>query len=348
MIVVAMDKSITVDEQQFIFPDALRVQAEEIRRQFSTVATLSCEYGIRYYNKKDTRKESGDEDRSPIEHFGFVDGISNPSFVEKAKPNKSFKNDDKYRTWAPLNLALVNDPSVNPKGEAYGCGSYMVFLKLEQDVKAYDTAIKRFARRLNKMSPDLAEAFILGRFKDGTPVALSSTGGLSPMINNFKYINDQGGEDLEGLRCPLHAHARKVNPRNSYRETRIVRRGLTYGRRVQCDDCRPGWLQFRRDTSVKDVGLLFMCFQRDIGDQYGRIMNIWARENSPRHGIGFDPIIGQINGEVGKQQWRDRWGPNPEATLTKVLFPVRKFITVKGGEYFFAPSIPFLKNITKM
>lgn len=353
MIMLAMDymskpeeNNLEPAEKDNLIRAALEAQAHKITRPFEAIADIYYEYGFTYYNKDDDRKQRGVEDRKPIEHFGFIDGISNPLFLErdiesarKAEGVVGKACFDKYNPWAPLNLALIQEP----KRKAHECGSYMVFLKIEQNVKAFHTSIKKFAKRLGIPEP-LAEAFVFGRFRDGTPVALSATSGLPSVLNNFSYINDQGTHDHEGLRCPLHAHMRKTNRRDSYRETRIVRRGITYGSRKRHFDKDTGHLKFN-DSPEKDVGLLFMCFQRDIVNQFARIASEWAALNSPRYGIGFDPIIGQINKETGKQNWRDKWGPNPNAKLVKQSFPLEAFVNVIGGEYFFAPSISFLKRL---
>jgi len=336
------------------FPEDLNAKAKEIEAMFSPVATVLAEYehGITYYNKDDARKQLGDDDRRPIEHFGFIDGISNPLFVENevqpVKVNEPVEAYGRYDPWAPLHLALAKDPN----GEPHEYGSYLVFMKLEQNVQAFKASVGKLAKRLN-ISTDLAEAFVVGRFRDGTPVALSSRNGNYPIQNNFDYRDDHGASDVEGLRCPLHAHTRKVNRRDSYRETRIVRRGLTYGYRNYHYDDKSGYLQFD-DEPTGGVGLLFMCFQRDIERQFGSIMNDWASQNSPQYGAGYDPIIGQIARVTrveDTQRWRDRWGPSLDARIDSLSFPnaapFQTFITVKCGEYFFAPSLGFLKNITK-
>jgi hypothetical protein len=56
-------------------------------------------------------------------------------------------------------------------------------------------------------------------------------------------------------------------------------------------------------------------------------------------------VIGQPGGMgVGKQQWLIKWG-DPHAKCETLDF--HGFVTLKGGEYFFAPSIYFLRNIQR-
>ena len=52
---------------------------------------------------------------------------------------------------------------------------------------------------------------------------------------------------------------------------------------------------------------------------------------------GDDPLIGQDMDE--KQRWPKKW--NNEAAGTE-KFNFEAAVTLKGGEYFFAPSLPFL------
>jgi deferrochelatase/peroxidase EfeB len=86
-----------------------------------------------------------------------------------------------------------------------------VFRKLKQYVSGFNQAVRQLAHELN-ISEEFAFAQTVGRFKDGTPLALTAQPQpefVRP-INNFNY---QG--DSHGLKCPLHAHIRKTNPRGS-------------------------------------------------------------------------------------------------------------------------------------
>ena len=80
----------------------------------------------------------------------------------------------------------------------------------------------------------------------GTPLELSPEtdsppGAISPeRLNNYGYVNADGSGDPRGLRCPVGAHMRRVNPRDqpvtgqgepggSDNTHRLIRRGLPYG-----------------------------------------------------------------------------------------------------------------------
>jgi Dyp-type peroxidase family len=274
-----------------------------------------------------------------IEHFGYVDGRSQPLFFKQDLDKEAYKAGITTWEWdpaAPLGLVLVPDPNVDDDD----CfGSYLVFRKLEQNVKGFKTAEQALARAVDlpEWDQERAGAMAVGRFRDGTPVTLSQKDGMDlARANNFTYA-----DDTQGLQCPFQAHIRKVNPRgdtitecntppDAERGHRIVRRGITYGRRRHD----------LRDAPEYGVGLLFMCFQRSIANQFALMQRMWA--GNPcfvKPATGRDPIIGpRAPGAIaGASQWPVEWG-KPE---TKP-FDFGSYVTLKGGEFFFAPSIRFL------
>ncbi len=338
-------------------PEKLSAAAEGITQSLAEVADVFLEEpGITYYNRKDRRKErNGEDDRKPLEHFGFVDGISNPLFFrgqltgaltrEGSEGKERFA---RYDPFAPLSLVLTKDPN-NSNALAYG--SYLVFMKLEQNVAAFQDSIRKLAKQKLGIATDLAEAMVMGRFKDGTPLTRSSRPGMNPISNDFSYFHSLADDDRAGLHCPLHAHIRKVNRRDSYRDIRIVRRGITYGLRMQREN--GDWLEFADDLPpTKGVGLLFASYQRDIERQFGTIFKHWAMEDSQS---GYDPILGQLApGKRGRAQgpqiWRNRWGNDPNAVTKAISCPLEgfnSFVSLKGGEYFFVPSIGFLRSLKR-
>ncbi|MCX6595015.1 MAG: hypothetical protein NTV70_01445 [Acidobacteria bacterium] len=255
----------------------------------------------------------------PLEHFGYVDGISNPEFAPLVV------RDGGWDASAPLDQVLVPDPFVNG-----AFGSFLVYRKLEQDVSKFRDLVGHMAQR-SGLSQAEAGARLVGRFEDGTPV-LGTTipSGLWPPDNDFTFQ-----DDLAGSGCPLFAHVRKMNPRLDdphlspaeqldRRARRIARRGITYGNR------EPDL----SDAPSKDVGLLFMAFMANIADQFAFIQRAWANDPSfPRTPTNVDPIIGPDATPLGRC-FQDRGSS----------FSWQSAVTMRGGEYFFAPSIPFLHN----
>jgi len=95
---------------------------------------------------------------------------------------------------------------------------------------------------------------------------------------------------------------------------------------------------------TQGVGLLFLCYQKSIRNQFEFVQSQWAsKPNFPKEGTGIDPVIGQLEeGKTSQQHWQAQWGHPREEPKS---FVFHGFVTLKGGEYFFAPSINFLKNI---
>jgi hypothetical protein len=71
----------------------------------------------------------------------------------------------------------------------------------------------------------------------------------------------------------------------------------------------------------------------------------WANNlNFVQPATGLDPVIGQkATGQAPlPQQWPPQWGQQG-----KKPFDFGAFVTMKGGEFFFAPSLSFLRNLKK-
>ncbi len=287
------------------------------------------------------------ESGAAIEHFGYADGLSQPLFFEEDFKGITSRH---WNPEAPVGLALTKDFAVKGDDECFG--SYLVFRKLEQNVRAFKESEHRLAEELDYTgtAEEAAGAMIVGRFEAGLPVlkfGSTTSPEESSSDNDFNY-----GLDVEGKRCPFHAHIRKTNPRGDTvrffghseedeRSHRIVRRGITYGDRrldergIPADDDHPS----------DGVGLLFMSFQNSIENQFEHIQRAWANNNDfPCPFTGIDPVIGHgANRKKSKhtdleQQWR-----NSSGELTGHSFS--DFVTMKGGEYFFAPSLPFFKAL---
>jgi Dyp-type peroxidase family len=273
-----------------------------------------------------------------IEHFGYVDGISQPLFFEDEM--KNFRDEHfefgkpNYDPSADMNLVLVQDPF-----HTSAQGSFFVFRKLEQDVKGFKKAEEALAEELGLKGEDKerAGAMIVGRFEDGTPVEVAKEPGLigNSIYNNFNY--DAG----DVSKCPFHAHIRKTNPRNDIADAKdavMARRGIPYGERT--DDPFDGNI----DTKpTRGVGLLFQSYQASIEKQFERIQRFWANnEGFVQGGVGLDLIIGQGN-YPSENEYQTEWNGKDPNKIKKASF--EQFVTMKGGGYFFAPSIEFLKNV---
>jgi Dyp-type peroxidase family len=291
-----------------------------------------------------------------IEHFGYVDGRSQPLLlVEDIAAENANGGTTQWDAAFPLGTALIKDPGTP---DPLGFGSLFIFRKLEQAVRGFKTREQAVADLLGLTGDEreLAGALIVGRFEDGTPVTLSkSPRGLAPP-NDFDYGGDAGS------RCPFHAHIRKSNPRGSggaepeaaERGHLMVRRGIPYEdikRSVHPDELpeASNLAEFTAEVApllpAGGVGLLFMAYNQKIGQQFRFTQATWVNNAGfPVPGIhGIDPVIGQGANPPGQQTLPREWD-NPAAG-PNVAAPFSGFVHMKGGEYFFSPSLMFLRNL---
>jgi Dyp-type peroxidase family len=281
-----------------------------------------------------------------IEHFGYVDGRSQPLFLTEDVDTERDTTDgvNEWDPTAPLRQVLVADSAAPDPSIHFG--SYFVFRKLEQNVRLFKQNERDLAQDLGLKGDDRerAGAMLIGRFEDGTPLVVQSAAGAHhPVENDFSFDSDKLGQ-----KCPYQAHIRKTNPRGSggaepperERLHLMARRGQTYGRRA--DDPGADLPPIVRPS--KDVGLLFMAFNSDLGNQFEFTQRLWV--NNPGFPVtadgsrpGLDPVIGQ--GQRPGSNYAPEWGRNGAVAVD----PVAQAVTMKGGEYFFMPSLAFLRSL---
>lgn len=287
-----------------------------------------------------------------IEHFGYVDGRSQPLLLQEDIDHEAeTAGTARWDPAFPLGAALVKDLGAT---DPNAFGSLFIFRKLEQHVRDFKTREQQVADTLLLTGADNREragAFIVGRFEDGTPITLSdSSRGLEPP-NDFNYAGDPAS------RCPFHAHIRKVNPRGtaaSERQHIMPRRGIPY------EDVKRAFnpaelpesqtlADFQTHVApmlpVSGVGLLFMAYNASIAQQFKFVQQSWADNTGfPGPGnTGIDPVIGQGPNNPGDQKLPKDWDNPAAGTANNV--PFGGFVKMKGGEYLFAPSLAFLAGL---
>ncbi len=175
-------------------------------------------------------------------HFGYTDGISMTT-IRGGPERYPLDHQQPCESW----LFVLRDEAENyfvPEPRELGLnGSFAVFKMIETDVVGFEKCLQS---NMGKIDPELLAAKICGRWRNGVPLALSPDtdsppGGIpSEQLNNFEYVNADGSGDPKGLRCPVGAHMRRINPRRqpvtgqgqpggSNNTHRLIRRGLPYG-----------------------------------------------------------------------------------------------------------------------
>jgi deferrochelatase/peroxidase EfeB len=271
------------------------------------------------------------------EHFGYRETLSWPRFVPTTRAGGEL---------TPLRHVLC--PAAPRADGTERFGAFTVFRKFEQDVAAFLRAADRMAARFFA-SPDAAGreqacAWIMGRFRDGTPL-VSHRQPAGHATNRFDYNSDRG--PAAGNLCPFHAHIRKMNPRGDHAnptgtppsDLLPVRRAMTYGDRALVGD--PARRILHVDAlPAEPVGLLFLSHHRQIED-FETIIAEWANAGSFPHGTVASPdaLIGQPRRTPRSTRIAIR---GPDATRT---IHVDRYVIPRGGAYFFTPPLSFFSDL---
>ena len=303
-----------------------------------------------------------------LEHFGYVDGRSQPLMLLEDIDQES--RDEGIASWDPafpLNTVLVPDPLARDGGgqqDPNSFGSFFIFRKLEQDVAGFKLHEQVLADALNlqKEEREQAGAYVVGRFEDGTPVTIAG----EPQDRKIPRNDFNYKADTEAARCPFHAHIRKTNPRGGNRPDNadaerlhiMARRGITYEdvARMTHPDGLPetdSTDEFKEKVwphlPAKDVGLLFMAYNSRLDEQFVFTQKMWANNTGfppppSKDGTepGIDPVIGMGKNIPDGQIYPNKWDDPGSGGKG---FDFKGYVHMKGGEYFFAPSLNYLRNL---
>ena len=308
--------------------------------------------------------ERGYRDEDDKEHFGFHDGISQPAIQDLRMEVDSqiavapgefllgYLNEYGLYTEGPA-VPEAADPKhilqSFPEGALDGFkdfgrnGSYLVYRKLGQDVAAF----WQFLEQSEDADPEamirLASKF-LGRWPSGAPVALNPEHDSKQLTNDFVYME----VDPEGYRCPIGAHLRRANPRDSrVNDTpaeslrtssrhRLIRRGINYGPplfdREALDD---GEAPIGLEDDGEPRGLHFFALNSTIARQFEFLQQTWC--NSATFNAEFetsDPIVGCNDGTAVMTL--------PQRPVRRRIRNVPRFVHTRGGAYFFMPGLSAL------
>ena len=324
-----------------------------LRLKRDAVASLLAEGGASIV-KEQAGKAIFNTDNNGIEHFGYVDGRSQPLLLVEDNNNEA--QNAGIAQWDPqgaLDVALVPDPG---SADGISFGSYFMFRKLDQNVRGFKRKEQELATALGFTGEarELAGALVVGRFEDGTPVTLSDGGEEQESAQRFQL--QRGPGTALPLPCPYSQgqparHGGAETPPNE-RKHLMARRGIPYEdvpRLVHPSDVPDSDSVADFDAKAGpllptgDVGLLFMAYNHNLALQFEFTQKTWANNPgfpAPGAPPKLDPIIGQ--GPVGAQHWPTKWD---DASAATVPLSFQGFVNMRGGEYFFAPSLNFLKSL---
>ena len=286
------------------------------------------------------------------EHFGFADGFGQPQIAGSGAPE--YRGDgtpEGANDWKPIAtgefiLGHPNEtrfPGPAPLPAALGHnGSFMAYRKMEQDVPAFRAFLRAEAGRLyGSAAPENVErlaAKLVGRWRSGCPVMRSPERDDPSLAQQWGINNDfRYGADRRGAACPLGAHIRRMNPRDGLpndtatlvQTHRIVRRGMPYGEWLE-DDNGDG----------KARGVAFMAVNASLAYQFELVHQDWT--NSGEF-AGLDAQdVDPFNGEPREGS---RFRIPQGSGLPKRISNLPRFTTLRGGGYFFIPSVTALRFI---
>jgi Dyp-type peroxidase family len=287
------------------------------------------------------------------EHFGFTDGFSQPAIEGVAREDVRGQGIPYKRP--PWPLVATRWRAIKPGEFVLGYededralapgppppfdrnATFMVWRKLHQDVAAFRAQLAEQARRL-RLDPELLAAKLVGRWRDGSPLALRPDAPDPALGNDKRRANDfRYADDPLGLRCPRGAHVRRTNPRDALgwqgrltARHRILRRGMPYG---------PPLPEGADDDGVAR-GLLFVCLQASISRQFEIVQTQWCNDgNAFGLGAQADPITGPAGVEVAHMI---------EGSPPQIVSPLRSCVECRGGEYFFVPGVAALRALPNL
>lgn len=279
------------------------------------------------------------------DHFGFVDGLSQPHGVEGVP--ERWKDEV---AMGELFWGYPNDRSdpPPPPSAILDNGTFLVVRKLRMNVGRLRRFVERAAERAEtedeiKIDPETIYGKMVGRLRCGKPLV-----GKYPNKIDF-------ADDPEGYRCPFQAHIRRANPRapregRTGRPTpRILRRGLSYG-----PPCPPtGDVDDRVNR-----GVVFMAYGASIAEQY-EVIQRWVNAGNST-GVGswlIDPLMGPAQ-PGDSQVFRFRYCPEhpygatykicPDKERETLRFKLKKpFVELQWGTYLFVPSMAAIRQIAR-
>ena len=129
----------------------------------------------------------------------------------------------------------------------------------------------------------------------------------------------------------------------STRFHRILRRGREYGDKITPEEALKS-----APAGEAPRGLQFACLCANIGRQFEFVQNAWLM-STKFNGLTeeSDPLLGN-RGAVGDWPATGNFSIQREGQMTRRLTRVPQFITVRGGAYFFMPSVRALRYIARL
>jgi Dyp-type peroxidase family len=302
----------------------------ELEAKSSQYRALIQQFGVKELSAQDAVALPG-----PKDHFGYVDAISDMVIEgtrEEPHPNKgpTIKPGEFFLGYPDETGGLPEMPKPDILGRN---SSYLVYRKLYEDVGAFRVFLRQESNSVEEQ--EWLAAKLMGRWRSGAPLVLAPNQDDPELAadrsrnNDFNYAE----MDPQGLACPIGAHIRRVNPRDSVanvNRNRLLRRGLPYG--PQLGESQP--------DDGADRGVTIFFGNASIARQFEFVQRIWIND-STFNGLGKekDPLLGANDGTTDMTI--------PRKPFRKRIKGLPRFTTVKGGGYFFVPGLQALRFLAR-
>ncbi|MFZ4816195.1 MAG: Dyp-type peroxidase [Phototrophicaceae bacterium] len=350
------------------YDSALKAQRDAIAATNGAVVIIHEEYAFR--------------EASGREPFGFSDGVSQPvikglAFTSKPVVNGNIVNTgefvlgylNEYNAYSPTMVVPLADDPQNilpgfPNPDAPGFhdfgmnGTYLVYRKLQQDVAAFWNLLESHTYAPTPQGKKAEMLFLaakmMGRWPSGAPTVLSPDKDDHSLAQADDFLYEQ--LDPEGMRCPIGSHARRANPRDSIQNAqwgdsihssntrRILRRARLFGQSLfpqeaifDDQDVRPQGL---KDDGVSR-GIHFFAINTEIDRQFEFIQKIWINNAQ------FNNLYNNRDAIVGNNDDNDGVMTIPQNPVRQEITGVGRFVNVRGGAYFFMPSIRAMRFMSE-
>ena len=312
---------------------------EENRRRVLAVARQQYEKlsGVALVLADDFGAQPGD-----LNSLGYKDGIDQPPiegsgvepFPGQGRPIKPGEFILGYPSEAGPPLPM-------PEPEILGRnGTFVGLRKYQSRVGAFNRFLH--ANGSTEQERELIAAKLVGRWRSGTPLTLAPDvddpvlGADRQRNNNFDYSKDPRGRQV-----PFGAHIRRMNPRDTVLTRlsdinihRLIRRGTTYGAPYDANA-----LSAADDEVPRGAYFLFISAKAMATIEF--LQQDWINDGDfIGAGREHDPIVGlQDEGATFTI---------PREPARRRLRGIETFNVVRGGEYFFLPSLSALNWLANL
>jgi deferrochelatase/peroxidase EfeB len=213
-------------------------------------------------------------------------------------------------------------------------GSYVAYLRMQEHVGAFRDFLRQHGETPEQQ--ELIAAKLMGRWRSGAPLVLAPDKDNAGLGADMQRNNDFnfGKMDPYGYGCPLGAHIRRMNPRDTaanMSRRKMIRRGGTYG---------PALPEGAPEDGI-ERGIAAFVGCASLVRQFEFAMNVWTNDpNFHELGNERDPIFGTQDGTFDMTI--------PKRPIRKKIKGLPSFTTIRGGAYFFLPGIRALRHLASL